>query len=257
MTDVRPAHVLEINNVSVTFKSGAGASRRTIRAMNDITLAVAPGETLGLVGESGSGKSTSANVALGLQKPDSGEVKILGNPFPRRRRQLAGKLQAVLQHPAWSLNPRRKIGESVREPLTVSRRSLTREAQHARVRDLLDRVGLDPALAERYPHELSGGQRQRVSVARALITEPQFIVFDEAVSALDVAVQAQILQLIRTLQADHQFGALFISHDLGAVKQVADRVAVLFRGDLVETAETAEFFRAPQHEYSQRLLAAL
>ena len=163
----------------------------------------------------------------------------------------------MLQHPHWSLNPRRKVGESVREPLTVARRDLGRSEQRQRVTEMLEQVGLNPAFAERYPHELSGGQRQRVSVARALVTEPRFIVFDEAVSALDVAVQMQILALIRELQAEHRFGALFISHDLGAVQRVADRVAVLFRGDLVETAATDEFFRNPRHPYSQTLLEAL
>ena len=255
--DTDTAPVLELREVSVAFTSGAGAKRRTVRAMNAVTLEVAPGETLGLVGESGSGKTTTASVALGLKRPDSGEVLLLGSPFTRSRRANAGKLQAVLQHPHWSLNPRRKVGESVREPLTVARRDLGRSEQRQRVTEMLEQVGLNPAFAERYPHELSGGQRQRVSVARALVTEPRFIVFDEAVSALDVAVQMQILAFIRELQAEHRFGALFISHDLGAVQRVADRVAVLFRGDLVETAATDEFFRNPQHPYSQTLLEAL
>ena len=251
------APVLELRDVSVSFTSGAGAKRQTNRAMNAVSLEVAPGETLGLVGESGSGKTTTAAVALGLRKPDSGEVELLGQPFRRSRKAIAGKIQAVLQHPHWSLNPRRRVGESVREPLTVARRDLSRAEQRMRVRDMLEQVGLNPEFAERYPHELSGGQRQRVSVARALVTEPRFIVFDEAVSALDVAVQMQILTLIRELQAEHRFGALFISHDLGAVRRVADRVAVLFRGDLVETAATADFFHTPQHPYSQKLLESL
>lgn len=251
------APVLKLTDVSVAFTSGVGARRRVVRAMNSVSLEVAPGETLGLVGESGSGKTTTASVALGLKRPDSGEVLLLGRPLTRSRKATAGQLQAVLQHPHWSLNPRRKVGESVREPLTVARRDLSRRAQRQRVTELLERVGLDPAFAERYPHELSGGQRQRVSVARALVTEPRFIVFDEAVSALDVAVQVQILSLVRELQAEHRFGALFISHDLGAVERVADRVAVLFRGDLVETAQTAEFFANPQHTYSKQLLESL
>ncbi|KTR85908.1 ABC transporter ATP-binding protein [Leucobacter chromiiresistens] len=249
--------VLEMRGVSVSFTSGAGAKRRTVRAMNEVSLSVAPGETLGLVGESGSGKTTTAAVALGLRAPDSGDVRLLGRPMSRSRRATAGKIQAVLQHPHWSLNPRRRVGESVREPLTVARRDLDREQQRTRVGEMLEHVGLNPGFADRYPHELSGGQRQRVSVARALVTEPRFIVFDEAVSALDVAVQMQILALIRELQQQHRFGALFISHDLGAVQRVADRVAVLFRGDLVETAGTAQFFAAPSHPYSQQLLETL
>lgn len=251
------APALELRNVSVSFTSGFGVRRRRVTAMNSVSLEVASGETLGLVGESGSGKTTTATVALGLKRPDSGDVLLLGAPFARSRRAYAGKLQAVLQHPHWSLNPRRKVGESVREPLTVSRKDLGRAAQRGRVLDLMEQVGLDPALADRYPHELSGGQRQRVSVARALVTEPEFIVFDEAVSALDVAVQRQILTLIRELQQRHRFGALFISHDLGAIEQVADRVSVLFRGDLVETAATEEFFARPQHSYSKQLLETL
>lgn len=257
MTESPTGPVLELNDVRVEFTSGAGAKRRTVRAMNDVSLHVDPGETLGLVGESGSGKTTTAAVALGLRMPDSGSVRLLGAPLTRSRKATAGKIQAVLQHPHWSLNPRRRVGESVREPLTVARRDLGREQQRARVGQMLEQVGLNPDFADRYPHELSGGQRQRVSVARALITEPRFIVFDEAVSALDVAVQLQILSLVRELQQEHQFGALFISHDLGAVERVADRVAVLFRGDLVETAPTAEFFAAPAHPYSQRLLETL
>ena len=249
--------VLEMRDVSVAFTSGAGRKRRTVHAMNSVTLSVAPGETLGLVGESGSGKTTTAAVALGLRAPDRGDVRLLGHPLGRSRRSTAGKIQAVLQHPHWSLNPRRRVGESVREPLTVARRDLSRAEQRARVRDMLEQVGLSPDFAERYPHELSGGQRQRVSVARALVTEPRFIVFDEAVSALDVQVQLQILSLIGDLQQQHRFGALFISHDLGAVQRVADRVAVLFRGDLVETASTGQFFASPSHPYSQHLLESL
>ncbi len=249
--------VLELKDVSVTFTSGLGAKRREVRAMNKVSLQVAPGETLGLVGESGSGKTTTAAVALGLQKRDSGEVSLLGKPLTKSHRATAGKVQAVFQHPNWSLNPRRKVGESVREPLTVARRDLKRAEQLSLVRAMLEQVGLQASFADRYPHELSGGQRQRVSVARALVTEPEFIVFDEAVSALDVAVQVQILTLIRELQAEHPFGALFISHDLGAVSRVADRVAVLFRGDLVESAETDRFFRHPQHPYSRKLLDSL
>lgn len=257
MSDTETHPVLELTDVDVAFTSGVGARRRTVRAMNGVSLAVAPGETLGLVGESGSGKSTTAAVALGLRRPDRGAVRLLGAPFPRSRRARAGKLQAVLQHPHWSLNPRRKVGESVREPLTVARRDLSASAQRAVVTDMLEHVGLNPAFAARYPHELSGGQRQRVSVARALVTQPRFIVFDEAVSALDVAVQQQILELIRELQREHRFGALFISHDLGAVQRVADRVAVLYRGDLVETAATGDFFAGPTHPYSQQLLESL
>jgi ABC-type oligopeptide transport system ATPase subunit len=257
MTEQACEAVLQLQDVSVAFTSGAGKKKRTVRAMESVSLSVAAGETFGLVGESGSGKTTTASVALGLKQPDLGQVLLFGAPIARSRRENVGKIQAVLQHPHWSLNPRRKVGESVREPLAVVRKDLSRKAQRTHVLEAIEQVGLDAALANRYPHELSGGQRQRVSIARALVTKPRFIVFDEAVSALDVAVQLQILTLIRQLQAEHAFGALFISHDLGAVERVSDRVGVLLRGELVETATTAELFAHPKHSYSQQLLESL
>ncbi|MFI7048896.1 ABC transporter ATP-binding protein [Streptosporangium sandarakinum] len=249
--------VLKMSEVNVAFTSGWGRRRARLQAMKNVTLEVAAGQTLGVVGESGSGKSTTGSVALGLRRPDSGTAEVLGRPAAERGRALRGRVQAVLQHPHWSLNPRRRVGVSVREPLAVAERGLSREEQRERVVRMLEQVGLDAATAERYPHELSGGQRQRVSVARALITEPGFIVFDEAVSALDVSVQLQILELIRELQAAQGFGALFISHDLGAVQRVADTIAVMYRGEVLESTSTEEFFTEPAHEYSRRLLAAL
>ncbi|TYB58166.1 ABC transporter ATP-binding protein [Nonomuraea sp. PA05] len=220
--------------------------------MRRVSLQVAEGETLGLVGESGSGKTTTSRVALGLQRPTSGTVRFDGRPFPKRRRELAGRMQAVLQHPHWSLNPRMRVGQSVAEPLDV----LGRTEKNA-VTEMLEHVGLGADFADRYPHELSGGQRQRVSIARALVTRPGFIVFDEAVSALDVSVQVQILNLIKDLQAEYGFSALFISHDLGAVRYVADRIAVMRQGEVVETADTRTFYTDPSHEYSKQLLEAL
>jgi ABC-type glutathione transport system ATPase component len=246
--------ILELAGVTVAFHSGPPLRRRTLEAMKDVSLHVEAGETLGLVGESGSGKTTASRVALGLQRPTSGTVRFEGKPFPRRRRALAGRMQAVLQHPYWSLNPRMRVGQSVAEPLVVL--GETGQAK-ARVGDMLEQVGLEAAFAARYPHELSGGQRQRVSIARALITRPRFIVFDEAVSALDVSVQVQILNLVKDLQSGYGFGALFISHDLGAVRYVADRIAVMRAGRIVETAATATFYTAPAHAYSRRLLEAL
>ncbi|NRQ39477.1 ABC transporter ATP-binding protein [Nonomuraea sp. NN258] len=248
--------VLRMEHVQVTFTSGWGRRRARVRAMRDVSLLVEAGRTLGVVGESGSGKSTTGAVALGLRRPDSGLVEVLGRPAARRDRARRGRVQAVLQHPQWSLNPRRRVGVLVREPLAVAEPGLGRDEQRDRVARILEQVGLDAAAAGRYPHELSGGQRQRVSVARALITEPAFVVFDEPVSALDVSVQLQILELIRELQAAHGFGALFISHDLGAVRRVADTIAVMRLGEVLESAPAAEFFDRPVHEYSRRLLAA-
>ncbi|MEU6266185.1 ABC transporter ATP-binding protein [Saccharopolyspora shandongensis] len=245
--------VLELDDVAVTFGAGPPWRRRAVHAVRGVSLRLSPGETLGLVGESGSGKTTTSMVALGLQRPTSGSVRFQGEPFPKRRRLLAGRMQAVLQHPQWSLNPRMRVGRSVAEPLAV----LGEPQGEQRVLDMLAQVGLDESIAQRYPHQLSGGQRQRVSIARALITRPPFIVFDEAVSALDVSVQAQILNLIKDLQAEFGFAALFISHDLGAVRYVADRVAVLRHGEVVETAAAEVFYRTPEHAYSRQLVEAL
>jgi ABC-type glutathione transport system ATPase component len=245
--------VLELDAVSVVF----GARRRSgtpVTAMDRVAFTIAAGETLGLVGESGSGKSTTGAVALGLLRPTSGTVRFLGAPHGRRGR--AGPIQAVLQNPHWSLNPRLTVRDSVAEPLAAATRTRLR-AHHRAVAGLLDRVGLPERFADRLPHELSGGQRQRVAIARSLITRPRFIVFDEAVSALDVSVQAQTLNLIRDLQHEHGFGALFISHDLAAVRYAADRIAVLQSGRIVELADTARFWNTPEHPYSRALLENL
>lgn len=247
--------ILQLDHVTTEFVSGWGRGRSVLTAMRDVSLAVAPGETLGLVGESGSGKSTTAAVALGLRTPTSGEVRFLGKPFGRTKERL-GLIQAVPQNPFWSLDPRLPVALSVAEPLAALDRSKL-SSHAAAVERMLEQVRLDPALADRFPHELSGGQRQRIAIARALITRPRFIVFDEAVSALDVSVQAQILNLIVDLQAEHGFGALFISHDLAAVRYVAQRIAVMQLGEIVELAETGRFYDTPQHEYSRQLLEAL
>jgi ABC-type glutathione transport system ATPase component len=247
--------VLALDDVTTAFTSGWGPNHSVIAAMRDVTFAVHAGETLGLVGESGSGKSTTASVALGLRPPTSGRVRFLGKPFGDRKDRI-GLLQAVPQNPLWSLNPRLRVGLSIAEPLAALDRS-SLSSHHAVVEAMLDKVRLDRSLAQRFPHELSGGQRQRVTIARALITKPRFIVFDEAVSALDVSVQAQILNLITDLQAEHGFAALFISHDLAAVRYIAHRIAVMRKGQIVELAETSRFYARPQHEYSRQLLEAL
>ena len=247
--------VLELDNVTTEFTSGWGRHRTVLAAMRRVTFDVRAGETLGLVGESGSGKSTTASVALGLRAPTAGAVRFLGKPFGRRQDRI-GQIQAVPQNPLWSLDPRLRVGLSIAEPLAALDRSPLSNHQ-ASVEAMLDQVRLDRALAQRFPHELSGGQRQRITIARALITRPRFIVFDEAVSALDVSVQAQILNLIADLQAEHGFGALFISHDLAAVRYVAHRIAVMRLGEIVELAETARFYAQPQHDYSRQLLEAL
>ncbi|MDY7103012.1 MAG: ATP-binding cassette domain-containing protein [Actinomycetota bacterium] len=256
-TDETPTTpVVELRDVTVEFGSGWGASKRTITAMSEISFAIDEGETLGLVGESGSGKSTTGAVTLGLQRPDRGTVHFDGAPLTGSPRRRAGAIAAVGQHPQWTLNPRLRVGRSVAEPLTVTNRSRLGDHDDA-VAAILDHVGLAPSLASRYPHELSGGQRQRVALARALVTRPRFVVFDEAVSALDLSVQAQILNLILDLQDEHGFAALFISHDLGAVRYVSHRIAVMRSGSIVELAGAEQLSTAPSHPYSRQLLEGL
>ncbi|MFE2771957.1 ATP-binding cassette domain-containing protein [Microbacterium resistens] len=253
MNAVSPA--VELVDVSVSFASGVGARRRKTTAMSRVSFSVAPGQTLGLVGESGSGKTTTGSVVLGLRRPDSGEVRFQGAPLARSLRSRAGRMQAVLQHPRWALDPRSTVLSSVLEPLLVHERRSTETEDRAIA--MLEQVGLLSSFAARRPHQLSGGQLQRVSVARALVTHPSFLVFDEAVSALDVSVQAQILNLIRDLQDEHGFAALFISHDLAAVRYISHHVAVMRAGEIVEIAPTDVFYDLPQHPYSRQLFQEL
>ncbi len=246
--------VLELRDVHLTYRSGAIWNRRLVSAVRGVDLSIASGEILGLVGESGSGKTTIGRLCLGLLSPTKGEVLFEGGPVPRGR-SMGGRGAVVLQQPEWALNPRLKVGTSVAEPLTI--RGVPRDARAYRVLNALRQVGLDPTMAGRYPHELSGGQRQRAAIARALITKPSFVVFDEAVSALDVSVQMQVLNLIRDLQASRAFSALFISHDLAATRYVANRVAVMRLGELVEVGDVARFYAQPEHPYSRELWATV
>lgn len=247
--------VLGLEAVSVTFRSGPFWDRRTVAAVREVTLRIAEGEILGLVGKSGSGKTTIGRLCLGLVQPESGSVLFRRHPFPARAAALHGQIGVVLQQPEWALNPRLRVGRSVGEPLAIQ--GVGSNERKAHIAAALNQVGLDASFAARYPHELSGGQRQRVSIARALITNPDFVVLDEAVSALDASVQTQVLNLVKDLQQQRGFCALFISHDLAATRYVADRIAVMYRGELVEIGPAARFFGRPQHEYSRRLWAAL
>ena len=242
---------LEMRDIGVTYRKGLLNRQVAVAAVTHVDLTIARGETLGLVGESGSGKTTLARVALGLIRPSHGSLLFEGQPFdPRVRRY--GALSVVFQHPEWALNPRLKCGTSIAEPLVVQGLRLGEERRR-RVQAMLAEVGLDDALMDRYPGELSGGQRQRMAIARALITQPRFVVFDEAVSALDVSVQSQILNLIRRLQAQHGFAAMFISHDLAATRYVSQRIAVMRSGAFVEVAAARKFYDRPDHPYSQAL----
>ena len=248
--------VVTMDDVGVTFSAGPLWGRRQIVAVRRVSLAIAAGETLGLVGESGSGKTTIGRLALGLLAPTYGAVRFLGEPFPQdrrtKRRVLGGRLAVVLQQPEWALNPRLRIGASIAEPLSIKGQT-SRQERESRVAKMLESVGLDAGFARRFPHELSGGQRQRVAISRALITEPRLVVFDEPVSALDVSVQVQILNLMRDLQQRHGFAALFISHDLAATRYVSDRIAVMRQGELLEVGEAARFYEEPHHAHSRAL----
>jgi ABC-type glutathione transport system ATPase component len=245
------APVVSLRNVSVTYRGRF--LRADFDAVRDVSFDIAAGETLGLVGESGSGKSTLGRVCLGLTTPSRGAVGFEGEAFGRLRAR-RGQLAVVLQFPEWALNPRLRCGRSVEEPLAIL--GVAAEERARRVAAMLGAVGLDAGIAERLPGQLSGGQRQRIAIARALVTEPRFIVFDEAVSALDVSVQAQVLNLIRDLQAEHGFGALFISHDIAATRYLSHRLAVMKQGEIVEIGPRERFYATPEHAYSRALIDA-
>jgi oligopeptide/dipeptide ABC transporter ATP-binding protein len=235
------------------------AGGRRLRAVDEVSFALLSGETLGVVGESGCGKSTLARMILRLIEPTVGAIKFLDQnithlPEPKLR-PLRRHLQAVFQDPVSSLNPRMRVGDIIEEPLVNL--GLPRPARRARVAELLDVVGLPNDAAARYPHAFSGGQRQRIAIARALAARPKLIVCDEATSSLDVSVQAQILNLLADLQQRFAVSLLFISHNLGAVRHLAHRVAVMYLGRLVEIAPETELFEHPHHPYTAALLAAV
>jgi peptide/nickel transport system ATP-binding protein len=249
------APVLALDHLTLDFGSRASG---TLRAVDDVSLAIAPGEILGLVGESGSGKSTVGRCAIGLLRPTSGAVRLLGEDLAasrgRRLQGLRRRCGIVFQDPGSSLDPRMTIEECVAEPLVIA--GTGRAGRAGRVAELLASVRLDPAVRSRYPHELSGGQRQRVSIARAIALRPELLVADEPTSALDVSVQATVLDLLLDLQAELGFACLFITHDLAVVSFLADRIAVMRSGRLVELGPRDDVLFAPRHAYTQRLVAA-
>lgn len=259
--------LLEFRNVSRTFnvrRSWLEATPAKVYAVNDVSLSVLEGETLGLVGESGCGKSTLARMAVSLLPPSAGELFLEGQNLAhldkKGQASLPERIQMVFQDPFSSLNPRRSVGAAVEEPLMLAARHagkpMGRHELKRAVEDMLDRVGLAAEHYTRYPHEFSGGQRQRVAVARALITKPRLIVCDEPVSALDASVQAQVLNLFKDIQDEMQVSYLFISHDLGVVGFMGNRIAVMYLGKIVELAPRDALFESPAHPYTRALLAA-
>ena len=239
---------------------GLGRPRAAVRAVDDVSFAIMSGQTLGLVGESGCGKSTVGRSILRLIEPDAGRVAIDGlnvlSLGGRELRALRRRMQIVFQDPYGSLNPRLTVRQTLAEPLAIHHLATGADAER-RIAALLEEVGLDPGFARSYAHELSGGQRQRVGIARALSVEPQFLVLDEPVSALDVSVQAQVLNLLADLQQRRRLTYLFIAHDLAVVKHVADHVAVMYLGKIVERAPAAALYAAPRHPYTASLLSAV
>ncbi|MHC5652337.1 ABC transporter ATP-binding protein [Celeribacter sp.] len=232
----------------------------TVQAVNRVSFDISEGETLGLVGESGCGKSTTGRLLLRLMEPDKGEVLFQGRDLLKldagELKAIRKSIQIVFQDPFSSLNPRMTVEDIVTEPLYVQG-AMTRRAMRERAGMLLDRVGLNAAHITRYPHEFSGGQRQRIGIARALAADPRFIVCDEAVSALDVSVQAQVINLLQDLQEEFNLSYLFIAHDLSVVRHISDRVAVMYLGEVVEIAGKDALYASPRHPYTQALLAAI
>lgn len=251
--------VLSVRNLKQYFHV---SKKVTVKAVDDISFDIYRGETFGLVGESGSGKSTTGRTIIRLYKPTAGNIDFLGssisgNLTTEKRKFVARNMQMIFQDPMASLNPRMKVEDIIAEGLRIHNLVSTKEEEHQKVVEMLEIVGLNKDHANRFPHEFSGGQRQRIGIARALIMNPDFIIADEAISALDVSIQAQIVNLLKKLQEARNLTYLFIAHDLSMVKYISDRIAVMHRGKLLELADAEELYNNPLHPYTKSLLSAI
>jgi oligopeptide transport system ATP-binding protein len=257
-------HLLEVNDLAVHFPVGHGLFGRgskTVRAVDGVSFTINPGETVGLVGESGCGKSTLGRAIIrlieatrGVIRFDGTNIRALSERDLRRRRR---DFQMIFQDPYGSLNPRLTVAQILAEPFGIHKLATSREERSAQISNLLAQVGLDPGHAERYPHEFSGGQRQRIGIARALAVRPKLLVCDEPVSALDVSVQAQIVNLLKDLQKEFGLAYLFIAHDLAVVEHISERILVMYLGKIVESGPAREVIRRPRHPYTQALISAV
>ncbi|MDF2937113.1 MAG: dipeptide transporter ATP-binding protein [Paenibacillaceae bacterium] len=255
--------LLQATHLKKWYPLGArffGTGKRFVKAVDDVSLTIRSGETLGIVGESGCGKSTLARLLMNLIEPTSGELVIMGNSMEtagkRQIRELRRNMQIVLQDPYAALNPRQRVGDAICEPFLIHRLGNRKQAL-AKTMELLELVGLPPESISKFPHEFSGGQRQRICIARALAVDPQILVCDESVSALDVSIQAQIVNLLMRLQKQLGISIVFVSHDLRVVKHIASHVVVMYLGKVVESAPKQELFASPAHPYTQALLSAV
>lgn len=256
-------NLLEIKNLNVTYqtKKGLIGKIQTVHAVNNVSLDIQKGEILAIAGESGCGKSTLAKAIMKLVRSDSGEIllngeNILNLKHNKDLKKFYQKVQMIFQNPYSSLNPKMKIGEILKEPLIINT-NLKKEEITKIVEEKIEKVGLDKSALNLYPHEFSGGQRQRIAIARSLILNPEFIIADEPVSALDVSIQAQIINLLKQLKEDFNLTFLFISHDLSVIKYLSDRIAIMYLGEVVEIGRTEEIFKNPKHPYTKALLSSV
>ena len=254
--------IVSVDHLKTYFQAGKGIGKKQIvKAVDDVSLEIYPGETFGLVGESGCGKSTLGRTIVKINEPTEGKILVNGEDITNlsgaRLKKFRKDIQLIFQDPYASLNPRMTVGEIIREPMVIHHVCSTRAEQNERVVELLKIVGLKPDHIRRYPHEFSGGQRQRISIARTLALNPKFIVCDEPISALDVSIQAQIINLLKRIQKEMGIAYLFIAHDLSMVKHISDRIGVMYLGQMVEQGNGKELYAKPMHPYTQALLSAV